>query len=63
MLSTGLSPLKKRTIDFLVGRTGFGPAQNRKLRRDTLREEPQAREYIRQVLRIADRLDPASKES
>jgi len=28
-----------------------------------LREELQAREYIRQVLRIADRLDPASKES
>ena len=38
-------------------------AQNRKLRRDALREELQAREYVRQVLRIADRLDPASKES
>ena len=38
-------------------------AQNRKLRRDALREELQAREYVRLVLRIADRLDPASEES
>jgi hypothetical protein len=38
-------------------------AQNRKLRRDALREELQAREYVRQVLSIATRLDPASKNA
>ncbi len=37
-------------------------AQNRKLRRDALREELQAREYIWRVRRIADRLDPSSED-
>ena len=33
-------------------------AQNRAIRRDALREELKAREYIRQVTSIADRLNP-----
>lgn len=32
--------------------------QNRQIRRDALREELKSREYIRQVLTIAERLDP-----
>lgn len=38
-------------------------AQNRKIRRDALREELRAREYIRQLHRIADRLDPNDREA
>ena len=38
-------------------------AQNRKIRRDALREELRAREYIRQVQIIANRLDPDNKKS
>jgi hypothetical protein len=38
-------------------------AQNRKIRRDALRDELKAREYIRQLHRIADHLDPNAKEA
>ena len=38
-------------------------AQNKKIRRDALREELQAREYIRQLHSIAERLEPSSKDS
>ena len=37
-------------------------AQNRKMRRDSLREELQAREYVRQLHRILERLDPGAAE-
>jgi len=36
-------------------------AQNREIRREALREELKAREYIRQLLDIAQRLKPGSK--
>ena len=38
-------------------------AQNRAIRRDALREELKAREYIRQVTSIADRLNPDVEDS
>ena len=38
-------------------------AQNRKIRRDALREELKAREYIRQLHLIAERLDPSHKKA
>ena len=38
-------------------------ARNRKLRRDVLREELKAREYIRQLLDMAGRLDPGAKDA
>ena len=38
-------------------------AQNREIRREALREELKAREYIRQLLDIAQRLKPGGKQS
>ena len=38
-------------------------AQNRKIRRDALREELQSREYIRQLGMIESRLDPDAKNT
>ena len=38
-------------------------AQNRAIRRDALREELKAREYIRQVTSIADRLNPDADDA
>ena len=38
-------------------------AQNRAIRRDALREELKAREYVRQVTSIADRLNPDVEDS
>jgi len=37
-------------------------AQNRRIRREALREELKSREYIRQIERIMDRLDPDTKD-
>ena len=38
-------------------------AQNRAIRRDALREELKAKEYIRQVTSIADRLNPDAEDA
>ena len=38
-------------------------AQNRKIRRDALREELKAREYIRQLTTIEQRLDPGNTDT
>jgi hypothetical protein len=38
-------------------------AQNKKIRRDALREELQAREYLRQLSTIERRLDPGAKDT
>ncbi len=38
-------------------------AQNKKIRRDALREELQAREYLRQLEQIERRLDPGAKDT
>lgn len=38
-------------------------AQNKKIRRDALREELQAREYLRQLGQIERRLDPGAKDT
>lgn len=38
-------------------------AQNRAIRRDALREELKAREYVRQITSIAERLNPDAKDA
>ena len=55
-------PAKKKTAKQNQARGSSRAAQNRKIRREALREELKSREYIRQIERIMDRLDPDAKD-
>ena len=55
--------VKKKTTMQNAPRGSSRAAQNRKIRRDALREELKAREYIRQIDAIAKRFDPDAKDT
>lgn len=55
--------VKKKTTKQKAPRGHSRAAQNRKIRRDALREELKSREYIRQLDEIGKRLDPDNKKS
>jgi hypothetical protein len=55
--------VKKKSTKQNAPRGGSRAAQNRKIRRDALREELKSKEYIRQLTAIEQRLDPGSKDT
>ena len=54
--------VKKKSKKQNAPRGSSRAAQNRKIRRESLREELQAREYLRQLSSIVKRLDPEAED-